>query len=218
MQMSENKQTREYTNIIFALALMMFSAVSISAQGTAEIWLDKATEKFQNKGVEIVFRINEEGMHISGKLLMQGQKFCYDTEQMKIWYDGATQWTMQMGHGYNELYINTPTPEEQRIINPYLLLTEYKDNFTITDGGEKNYNGKFVHMIRLKAHDENQEPSDINVYIANDATLSSIEFIAPDENLYKIEIRSMRNGLTFPKDTFTYHSEDYPADEVIDMR
>lgn len=218
MQIPGKKQTIEYISILFAFALVMLSVTSVSAQGVAEIWLSKATEKLQNKGTEIVFRINEEGVHISGKLLMEGERFSYDTEDMKIWYDGTTQWTMQMGNGYNELYINNPTPQEQQTINPYLLLTEYKDYFTATDGGEKTYNGKLVHMITMKANDESQEPSHINVYIASDASLSALEFMAPDGQLYKIEVRSMRNGLTFPKDTFTYRSEAYPADEVIDMR
>ncbi len=218
MQIPVKKQTIEYTSILFAFALMMLSVTSVSAQGVAEIWLSKVTEKLQNKGTEIVFRINEKGVHISGKLLMEGVRFCYDTEEMKIWYDGTTQWTLQTGNGYNELYINNPTPEEQQAINPYLLLAGYKDHFTATDEGEKTNNGKLVHMIKLKANDDSQEPSHINVYITGDASLSALEFMAPDGQLYKIEIRSMRNGLTFPKDTFTYRSEAYPADEVIDMR
>lgn len=215
-----NKQERKYTGVISFIAgmWMMLATIPVSAQGAAEVWLNKATEKLQNKGAEIVFRINEESIRISGKLLMDGHKFIYDTEEMKIWYDGTTQWTMQMGGGYNELYINNPTLEEQQIINPYLLLTSYKDHFTATDGGERNHNGKLVHMVKLKANDESQEPSDINIYITHDGTLSLLEVVAPDGHLYKIEVRSMRNGLTFPKDTFTYQAKEYPADEVVDMR
>ena len=48
--------------------------------------------------------------------------------------------------------------------------------------------------------------------------LTSLEFVASDKATHKIDIRSMRNGLTFPKDTFTYPEKEYPADEVIDMR
>lgn len=220
MRIVVTKQKSKYTRVIpfMAAILMMLATLPVSAQGAAEVWLNKATEKLQNKGSEIVFRINEEGMRISGKLLMDGPRFIYDAENMKIWYDGTTQWTMQMGGGYNELYINTPSLEEQQIINPYLLLTTYKEHFTATDGGEQNHNGKLTHLVKLKANDESQEPSDINIYIANDGTLSSLEIVAPDGHLFKIEIRSMRNGLTFPKGTFTYQEKEYPADEVIDMR
>jgi hypothetical protein len=215
--MQTTKQT-SIASLLITFALMIFVALPSSAQGTAEVWLNKATEKLQNKGTEVTFRINEEGIRISGKLLMDGQKFLYDTEEMKIWYDGTTQWTMQMGNGYNELYINNPTSEEQQAINPYMLLSSYKDNFSATDGGEKNLSGKFTHMVQLQANDESSELSNINVYIMSDGTLSLLEFIAPDGHPYKIEVRSMRNGLTFPKDTFIYPAKEYPADEVIDLR
>ena len=217
----EDMQTTKQTSIaslLIAFALTVFVALPSSAQGTAEVWLNKATEKLQNKGTEIVFRINEEGIRINGKLLIDGQKFAYDSEEMKIWYDGTTQWTMQMGNGYNELYINNPTPEEQQAINPYLLLSNYKETFDVTGGGVKNHNGKLTHQVILTARDNSQELSNINIYIADDGTLTLLELIASDGHPYKIEVRSMRNGLTFPKDTFTYPAKDYPADEVIDLR
>lgn len=217
VDMQTNRQT-SIASILAILVLTVFTAMPTFAQGTAEVWLGKATEKLKNKGTEIAFRINEEGIRISGKLLMDGQKFIYDTDEMKIWYDGTTQWTLQMGSGYNELYINNPTLEERQTINPYLLLSSYKDNFTATDGGEKNINGKLAHMVKLQANDESAELERINIYITNDGTLSLLELIAPDDRAYKIEVRSMRNGLTFPKDTFTYSAKDHPADEVIDMR
>lgn len=197
---------------------LMLIALPSAAQGTAEVWLTKATEKLQNKGVEIAFRINEEGMRFNGKLLLDGQKFAYDSEGMKIWYDGTTQWTLQTGNGYNELYINNPTIEEQQSINPYLLLSSYKETFDVTGGGMKTHNGKLTHQVILTARDNNQEPSTINVYINDDATLSVLKFIIANGSTYEIEVRSFRNGLTFPKDTFTYPEKEYPADEVIDMR
>lgn len=198
-------------------ALMLFT-LPVSAQGTAEVWLNKATEKLQNKGSEISFRINEEGVRLTGKLLIDGEKFFFNTEPMKIWYDGTTQWTLQSESGYNELYINAPTPEEQQQINPYLLLNGYKEYFIPSDGGSKNINGITTHEVILKAKDESMEPSTIHVYINSDATLAAIEFSASDDMVYRIDVRSMRNGLTFPKSTFTFPTEDYQVDETIDMR
>ena len=134
MQTSINPHSRKRATIgtIICLIMLFFSSPA-SAQGIAEVWLNKAAEKLRTKGTEITFRIKEEGMRISGKLLMDGSKFVYDTEEMKIWYDGTTQWTLQMRDGYNELYINNPTAEDQQSISPYLLLNNYKENFTITD-------------------------------------------------------------------------------------
>ena len=197
---------------------LMLTALPSIAQGTAEVWLDKATEQLRNKGSEISFRINEEGIHLSGQLLIDGEKFFYDSDEMKIWYDGTTQWTLQMGSGYNELYINNPTPEEQQNINPYLLLNNYKEHFTTADGGAKTRGGKPVHQVILKAKHEGQEPSCVNVYITSDAFLDAIEFASSGNINFKIDVRSMRNGLTFAKDTFTFPADSYKVDEVIDMR
>ena len=214
-----NKRLRMHTIASFIMCLvMLFTASPLSAQGVAEVWLNKAAEKLRNKGAEIMFRIHEDGINISGKLLMDGEKFLYDTDEMKIWFDGITQWTLQLGGDYNELYINNPTIEEQRSINPYLLLNSYKEHFTVVDGGEKTYNGKPTHMVTLKPYNENLEGTSFNVYITSDGSLALLELEVSDGQFYKIDIRSMRNGLTFAKETFTYSAKDFPADEIIDMR
>ena len=213
----ESMQTTLKRLAIGIIALMLTALPSV-AQGTAEVWLDKATEKLRNKGSEISFRINEDGVRLSGKLLIDGEKFFYDSEDMKIWYDGTTQWTLQMGNDYNELYINAPTPEEQQSINPYLLLNSYKEHFTTEDGGTKTLGGNPVHQVILNAKHEGQEPSRVNIYITGDALLAAIEFASSGDIDFQIEVRSMRNGLTFAKDTFTFPAESYKVDEVIDMR
>lgn len=199
------------------LALILVTLPSM-AQGTAEVWLDKATEKLRNKGTEISFRINEEGIRLTGKLLIDGEKFLYDTDEMKIWYDGTTQWTLQTNSGYNELYINNPTLEEQQSINPYMLLNGYKEHFIATDGGTFTLDGMMTHKVTLQAKEDSQNPGSVNIYINSDATIAAIEFVASDNTIYKIEVRSINNGLTFAKGTFTFTADNYVVDEVIDMR
>ena len=202
--------------LIILLATLLVQ--SISAQGTAEVWINKAISQFQNKGTEVTFRINEEGFHISGKLLMEGDIYHFDTEEMKVWFDGTTQWTMQYDDEYSELYISNPSPEDQQSINPYLLLKNYKERFTLRDGSEKVINGTPIHEVILTAKDDDQELDELKVYIKSDGTIAALRLIFPDERVYKIEVRSMRSGLTFPKQTFTYSATTFPADEVIDMR
>ena len=91
----------------------MMLALPLSSQDRlAEIWLEKVTTQLKDKGVEINFRINEEGIRIGGRLLMEGNNYFFDTDEMKIWYDGTTQWTLQISYDYDELYINEPTFED----------------------------------------------------------------------------------------------------------
>lgn len=216
MQTTSSK-TAKGASIITFLVMMLF-ALPTSAQGVAEVWLNKALQKLQNKGAEMSFRIDGEGMSFSGKLLMEENKFHYDSETIKIWYDGTTQWTLQSDAGYRELYISQPDLEDLQIINPCLLLKHYKEFFTITDGGEKTIHGKLTHMVTLNAISDNSQITDINVYIDNYGVPVFLELMLLDGMEEEVEIRSMRDGLTFPKNTFTYSEKDYPADEVIDMR
>ena len=203
---------------IFFTLLLLCCTLTVSAQGTAEVWINKAVSLLQNKGVEVSFRLNEDGYHLNGKLLMEGDSYHFDAEEMKIWFDGTTQWTMQYTDDYSELYISTPTVEEQESINPYLLLKNYKKHFTAHDGSEKSIAGKLVHEVILTAKDNQQAIKGLRVYIKSDGHIEALTLIFPDEHEYKIEVRNMRNGLTFPKQTFTYSEKTYPADEVIDMR
>lgn len=209
---------RSRWNTLILTLLFAIASQTTTAQGVEEVWLNKAVNLLQQKGVEVVFRINEDGMRLGGKLLMSGNKFMFDTDQMKVWFDGNLQYTLQVSNDYSELYINTPTLDEQQSINPYLLLMHYNHNFTLSDGGEKNLDGKLVHKVILTAKDDTQELSGVNVYIKEDGELLELHLIFPDDRSYRIEVRSMRYGLTFPNHTFIYSEKDYPVDEIIDMR
>lgn len=201
-----------------ALCIVSLLASSAMAQSVADIWLKKTTSLLQKKGVEIVFRINEDGFRIGGKLLMYDNSYFFDTDDMKIWFDGTTQWTLQMDSEYNELYISKPAMEDQQSINPYMLLKNYNERFIATDGGEKTINGELLHKVTLTAKDEQQELDGLHVYLRDNGELAAMTLLFSDERTIKIGVRSMRCGLTFPKSTFTYSSTQYPADEVIDMR
>ena len=73
-------------------------------------------------------------------------------------------------------------------------------------------------MITLKAKDDQQELSQLTLYIYGDGTPAALVLTFPDERKYKIEVQSFRNGLTFPQQTFTYQEKEYPVKEKIDMR
>lgn len=203
---------------LLSLLLLTLLCHPLPAQGVAEAWLDKAVTMLQHKGVEIHFRISEDGIRIGGKLLMEGNKYMFDTDEMKVWFDGTTQYTLQTEGDYSELYISHPTIEDQQSINPYLLLKHCTHNYTPSDGGEKNEDGHLVHKVILTAKDSQHDLTTIDVYIRATGELAALRLNFRDERIYKTEVRSMRNGLTFPNTTFTYQEKAYPATEVIDMR
>ena len=78
--------------------------------------------------------------------------------------------------------------------------------------------GMVTHKVTLQAKDDSQNQGGVNIFINSDATIAAIEFVASDNTIYKIEVRSINNGLTFAKGTFTFTADNYVVDEVIDMR
>ena len=137
---------------------------------------------------------------------------------MKIWFNGTTQWTLQANSDYSELYINEPTLEDQQSINPYLLLKDYQERYTATNGGDKTIGGTLLHEVLLTAKNPQQEISSLKVYIKSNGELAAMHLLLPNNSICKVEVRSIRSGLTFPKQTFTYDSKAHPAEEIIDLR
>lgn len=205
-------------NFLSALVLIAALPFSLSAQSSSEAdeWLARAAARFGDKGVEIHFTINEENAKIMGKLMMQDGRFFFDTNEMKVWFDGKTQWTLQSSpNEYTEVYIAEPSPSDQQSINPYVLLSNYKNHFMALMGAQ----AKGSQEIILKASDKKQELKSIRIYLKDNGEIRDLRLIFPDEREYNIHIRTFHNGLTIPSSTFVIPSPKInEANEVIDMR
>lgn len=195
---------------------MLTGTLQATAQESeADFLLNQAASLFKQKGTEVRFRIDEEGVNISGKLLMEGNKFHFDTNEMQVWFDGKTQWTVQHSSGISEIYIAEPTPAEQQSVNPYLLLSNYKDSFSARLVQKQRGIGEVI----LNAVDDKQELKAVNLSIKEGGELKQLVLTFPDEREYHVHVLSFRNGLTFQKNTFTLpEAELKKASEVIDMR
>lgn len=207
---------RSWTFIV--MIVLAFAPVWVGAQNVAEVWLGKTAALFQNKGVELRFRLNEEGVRTNGRFLMEGEKFCFDTDDMKIWFDGTTLWTLQNDISYSELYISNPTDEELRSINPYMLLQTFDEYFLPVDEGDRNVGDEWLHVISLVPKTSQQDLSKMVFYLTASGEPKIVDLVLAENREYRIEIRAFRNGLTFSQHTFTYREKEYPANEVIDMR
>lgn len=203
------------TITLFSLLVLTCGMQASAQDSTAEKLLAQAASLFQQKGAEVRFLIEEEGININGKLLMEGNKFHFDTNEMQVWFDGKTQWTAQHSSDITEVYISEPTPAEQQSVNPYLLLSHYKEAFSTHLGSKKGG----VQEVLLRALNEKQELKLVNLNIKDNGELKQLTLTFPDERVYHVHILSFRNGLTFQKSTFSIpDAELKKANEVIDMR
>lgn len=199
------------TKYIF-LFIALFISNEFYAQNAnqAKACLDKATAIISHKGgVQACFSIAKLGLGgTSGTVAIKGNKFMAVTRQASVWFDGKTQWTYMKST--NEVNISTPTEAQRLSVNPYSIISMYKNGYTLsmtTKGGQK-----VVHMVA-----KNQKRSVPEAYI----TLSG-------NQLKQIKMRQGSKWTTIkitsivPKNLsnsmFQFNRKQYPKAEIIDLR
>ena len=93
---------------------------------------------------------------------MKGEKFLLDADGVKTWFDGRTQWSYLTNS--DEVNISEPTPEELQSINPYALLSIYKQGYHMKLGKADTYGGKPAYEVILTASNRKQ---DLCYYLCN---------------------------------------------------
>lgn len=199
------------TKYIF-LFVALFISNEFYAQNAsqAKACLDKATTIISHKGgVQACFSISKLGLGgTSGTVAIKGNKFMAVTRQASIWFDGKTQWTYMKST--NEVNISTPTEAQRLSVNPYSIISMYKNGYTLSMTTKRGQ--KVVHMVA-----KNQKRSVPEAYI----TLSG-------NQLKQIKMRQGSKWTTIkitsivPKNLsnsmFQFDRKQYPKAEIIDLR
>ena len=106
---------------ILTCILCMLS-ITVGAQNARNI-LDATAAKIRQMGdvratfVATVFNGTTEQGSTRGTILIQGKKMQIMADDVKIWYNGKTQWSLMPESG--EVNVSTPTEREISNMNPY---------------------------------------------------------------------------------------------------
>jgi outer membrane lipoprotein-sorting protein len=147
-----------------------------------------------------------------GTVRMKGEKFFWDTRDMKSWFDGKTQWTYNAAT--NEVTITTPTPEELQSLNPYSYLTMYKQGFALTLSIENSY-----YRIVMVAADPTAEVKAMAFNISKESFLPlNITQTTRDGETTNVRIRHSVLDMPIPDSFFIFKKSFCPNAEIIDLR
>ena len=206
------------TCILILLVIPVFSQ-----QKEAKDILDKVSYSIQNSGsvrfgfdIDVLDQSQLVGNY-QGNINLKGNKFVLETEEVTTWFDGETQWTYNKDN--NEVNISNPTEEEIQSINPYALLSIYKNGYSYKLGNTKNFQGNAVTEIQLKSVNDTQDLDALNIYVnSKNYQLVYLEAKLKDGTHNKITIKDYKNGLNYPDKDFIFDKAKYPNIEVIDLR
>ncbi len=147
-----------------------------------------------------------------GTLKLDGNSYAVLLTPMKLWCDGATQWSYMAAN--NELYITDAGSDEAQIYNPVYLMALYKKGYKCT---MEAVGGKSV--ITLAANGD--EPSFDKVVITLDAENmrpQQLRVFMSGQGYTDISINSYKPKCMFDKRVYRCPMEDFPDAEIVDMR
>lgn len=210
--MLNNKKLTDMKKLItlWMLALLPL-CLSAQADAKAEEILDKAIANLSDKdGIRVDFVGTENGF-----LLLKGEKFYLNINQLQSWYDGKTQWSYMANAG--EVNISNPTTEELQGINPYFILKGYRNNYNYSYQGNQTKNGVKGHDITLTPKRTNNREI-IRMHISNIGHPLSIRIEQNGQVVSNINITSFREKQKLEDGMFRFNQSLYPDVEVIDLR
>ena len=84
----------KFDKLLLGVLLLLFAVPMSAQQPDAKNILERTAEAFRKAGgVKLAFTVNEQQGSYAGVLYLEGEKFVVETEGMKTWFDGHTQWS-----------------------------------------------------------------------------------------------------------------------------
>lgn len=206
--------------LLFCATLLLANAQVAQAQnGTAA--LDRVVEKFRRSGdlsaaftLTVYNALNEPVDKQSGTIKLSGDKFYWTTPAMTVWYNGQLQWAYVKAT--EEVNLTEPTPAEIASINPYTLITTYKQNFNVKALKAKNSQQRVAELTPKKKG--TQIDRVVLTVNASTWTPQSFQIYYSDRTHSTIALSQLVTGQNFPDATFVFNKKQYPKAEVIDLR
>lgn len=199
---------------IFFLASLIAAFSSMAADNSAAT-LDAVAAKLRNApSLTATFTMTEPSAGTNTfSATIAGNKFVVGSAGMKTWFDGKTQWTYVASD--NEVTVDEPTSAELAQINPLLILSNFRQNFT----SKTESSGSSAVKISLTAKGKSGDIASAVVTI-NPKTQLPQEIILKMRSgkTATIRISSLTIGKALPIATFRFQKSAYPKAEINDLR
>ena len=153
----------------------------------------------------------------AGEAMIRQNRFKLAMDDIDVWFDGTTQWTLQ--RDIDEVYISTPTGDELATISPLALLGMYRSGFQLNAPVSQTVNGVSAHVIDMIPAPGNNDFRAVSVAISQQTnTLVQVNLTMQNGMQTRIDITNYNANHNFPDAYFVFNVGDFPGVEVIDLR
>ena len=203
------------------IALMITPSIVAQSNQNAVKALNYVVNVLQKNAIQTNFELSVKEnassklQKMNGTFLMQGNKFVLNTNDMKVYFDGKTQWSYVPD--VNEVSITNPTEKELAETNPLALLQAYKNKSTIRFAAKSN--SKTTLTIELIPKTKDSDFQKI-VVVANKANNypQSVQMTDKKGMMSTLTLSQFKTGVKTNNNTFTFITKNYKDIEINDLR
>lgn len=206
-----------YSLLLLGVLSCAVHTANAQQQEAAQV-LDAVAGAFRKAGgVKSAFTVQSEDGSFDGTICLKGEKFRLDMPGVTTWFDGHTQWSHVASN--DEVNVSNPSAEELRTLNPYALLSIYKQGYRLALNPTTHAAGQQVREIVLTA-DSPKEDLQVVVLRVSARSYAPLQITTRlrDGVETVIAIQSYQTGLAYPDTFFVFDEKEYPTAEIIDLR
>ncbi len=200
--------------LLFVILMACAFPKTFGAQPSAQSSVNKMVAVLKkHPSLDIVFTVWNDGNSSTGSMCVAGRNFHLSTPEMKIWYDGKTQWSYAPSAG--EVNITMPTIDELAQSNPLSVLSGLNNNFSFRRLKAPSGQEKIELIPKKPTHDFASA-----ILTLDSATSLPKEITVKDSRgrATSVVISSVKGGKAKPTGVFRFDPKRYPGVEVIDLR
>jgi len=209
------------TTYLFAFVLISIQCMTAQSNSQAEKILTDLLITAKSSAIKTNFKLtvteknNPQSMASTGTFTLKGAKFVLNMPQMKVWFDGKTQWAYSENN--NEVSITEPTEKELSETNPMAIISGFKSKCNIRFSNKtKSTQNHVIEMIpKIKNNDIIKLEVEINKSTSN---LFSIKMSYQNGNISVLTLSNFEKGLKVSDNIFIFNEEKYKGISVNDLR
>jgi len=186
----------------------------------AEQLVDRWMQIVQSRGISAKFTIKSfEGkdlisQEVSGDVVVKGNQFYFDSEELSLWFNGTTQWVYFKKT--REVNISTPTADELAQTNPMMVVSGYLSRFNsrLINQADVHY-----HTIEMLPKNEQEKFEKLIVkFHKKDKMLQSIRLQGKTPVTYEIIIINYQKDASIHAKMFIFDASKFEGVILNDLR
>lgn len=205
---------RKLKYILMALlAVLVGTSALQAARPSAKSVVETAASRLRKApSVKAAFSVAAASGNSRGALTVAGKRFVMDTPDLKVWFDGKTQWAYSPSGG--EVNVTEPTASELAASNPLSVLT----NMTTAYNCKRLSSSATADRIELVPRGKADISKAVITFSTSTGYPTDIVVTGTDRSVTKIHITSLTTGKALPEATFRFNASKFPGVEVVDLR